>query len=337
MRGRGASWRLSAGGLLLGLILAACGPAAPPAATSTPLPTAVPDPAAVFATATQGRPAPVGGIVPTALPTLAALPGSFSGEQALRYAETQMQWQPRDTGTPGWQANGDWIVQTLVAAGWQVEEQYFSVPENKSGRNIIAKSGSGPLVLLGAHYDSRRYADQDPDIQKRQLPVPAANDGASGVALLLELARVLPPERLNEEVWLVFFDAADNGDIGQWSPMLGSTYLARRLPRAPAAVVVVDMIGDADQQIYLEQTSAEALRDEIWQVAADLNYATFIPQVKPGVSADHTAFLAQGYPAIGIIDGDYPYRHTTADTLDKLSAPALEHVGRTLEVWLTRD
>lgn len=328
-------WRrcLAAGGLLLALALAGCGQSVAPAATTAPLATAVPDPAAALATATP----PAGVILPTALPTLAALPGTFSGEQALRYAETQMQWQPRDTGTPGWQANGDWIVQTLVAAGWQVEEQYFSVPENKQGRNIIAKRGSGPLVLLGAHYDSRRYADQDPDIQKRQLPVPAANDGASGVAVLLEMARVLTPERLNEEVWLVFFDAEDNGDIGQWGWTLGSADLARRLPRAPEAVVVVDMIGDADQQIYLEQTSTEALRAEIWQVAADLKYTTFIPEVKYSVIDDHSAFLAQGYSAIDIIDFDYPPWHTTADTLDKLSASALESVGRTLEVWLTRD
>jgi glutaminyl-peptide cyclotransferase len=97
------------------------------------------------------------------------------------------------------------------------------------------------------------------------------------------------------------------------------------------------MIGDADQQIYLEQTSTEALRAEIWQVAADLGYATFIPEVKHSVIDDHTAFLAQGYPAVDLIDFDYPYWHTTADTLDKLSAPALESVGRTLEVWVTRD
>jgi glutaminyl-peptide cyclotransferase len=327
-------WRRRLGGLvLLALILGACGPAAPTATTAPPLDTAVPDPVAVAATATL----PAGVSLPTALPTLAAVSDSFSGEQALRYAETQMQWQPRDTGTPGWQSTGDWIVQTLVASGWQVEEQFFSVPENKQGRNIIAKRGSGPLVILGAHYDSRRFADQDPDPQKRQLPVPAANDGASGVAVLLELARVLQPEDLNEEVWLAFFDAEDNGDIGQWGWTLGSVDMAGRLPRAPQAVVIVDMIGDADQQIYLEQSSTEALRTEIWQVAADLKYTTFIPQVKYNMQDDHTAFLAKGYPAVDLIDFDYPPWHTTADTLDKLSAPALESVGRTLEVWLTRD
>ncbi|HYF63889.1 MAG TPA: M28 family peptidase [Herpetosiphonaceae bacterium] len=325
--------RLTISGLLV-LALAACGPAAnQQAATAPPLDTAVPDPGPLPATATP----PAGAVLPTALPTLASVPGTFSGEQALRYAETQLQWQPRDTGTPGGQANGDWIIQTLVAAGWQVEEQYFGVPENTSGRNIIAKRGSGPLVLIGSHYDSRRFADQDPDIQKRQLPVPAANDGASGAAVLLELARVLTPERLNEEVWLVFFDAEDNGDIAGWGGTLGSAHMARRLPRAPAAVVVVDMIGAADQQIYLEQSSTEALRAEIWQVAADLKYAAFIPQVKHSLTDGHSAFLAQGYPAIDVVDFDYPHRHTTADTLDKLSAPALESVGRTLEVWLTRD
>lgn len=264
-----------------------------------------------------------------------SLPSTFSGDNALRFVHDQMRWIPRDVGTTGWQVTGDWIIQTLLVYGWDVEEQYFTVPEDKRGRNIIARRGSGPLVLIGAHYDSRRYADQDPDPQKQLQPVPAANDGASGVAVLLELARVLTPERLNEEVWLTFFDAEDNGKIGQWDWTLGSKDLAAKLPRPPEAVVVIDMIGDADQQLYLEQTSTPGLRDAIWQTAADLNYPTFIAEPRYSMLDDHTAFLQQGYPAVDIIDFDYPYWHTTADTADKISAASLEAVGRTLEVWLT--
>lgn len=308
---------LVAFGLLVGL--AACGSVASPAPINAPAVTS--DPVAAQPAA---APPPV-------------LPATFNGDNALRYAAEQMQWVPRDTGTSGWQAIGDWIIETLVQAGWDVEEQYFAVPENKQGRNIIARRGSGPLVILGAHYDSRRYADNDPSSAKRSEPVPAANDGASGVAVLLELARVLKPERLNEEVWLVFFDAEDNGAIGAWDWTLGSQDLAQKLPRAPTAVVVVDMIGDADQQIYLEETSTSTLRNEIWQVAADLGYSTFIAQTKYSMLDDHTAFLQKGYNAVDIIDFDYPPWHTTADTIDKLSAQALETVGRTLEVWLTQQ
>ena len=262
---------------------------------------------------------------------------NFSGANAMKLAETQMQWIPRDTGTPGWQANGDWILQTLIDSGWDVEEQFFSVPENKRGRNIIAKRGTGPLTIIGAHYDARRFADAELDPALKAKPVPAANDGASGVAVLLELARVLKPERLNEEVWLTFFDAEDNGDIGQWDWILGSTDVAAKLESTPKAVIVVDMIGDADQQIYYEQTSNRELMQQIWQVAANLKYPTFIPEYKHSMIDDHTPFLRKGYPAITIIDFDYPYWHTVSDTIDKLSPQSLESVGRTLEVWLTRD
>ncbi|ABX02655.1 MAG TPA: hypothetical protein DEF47_06780 [Herpetosiphon sp.] len=296
--------------------------------------------------ATTGTPVanPVQTVAATSAPTIVPLPKpsltespQFNGANAMEFAKVQMQWIPRDTGTPGWQANGDWIVQTLLEYGWDVEEQFFNVPENKKGRNIIARRGTGPLVLLGAHYDARRYADNDPDPTKRMQPVPAANDGASGVAVLLELARVLKPERLNEEVWLVFFDAEDNGGIGTWNWTLGSIDLAPKLETTPKAVVIVDMIGDADQQVYLEQSSTPALRAEIWQQAADLGYTTFISETKHHILDDHTAFLQRGFSAADLIDFDYPHWHTTSDTIDKLSASALEAVGRTLEEWLTKQ
>ncbi len=320
--------RCSLIGLLL-IVLSACGGGA---ATTAPQSTAT-------AAADAPSPTPLISfeIEPTATQAPSDLPANFSGQHALELATQQMQWVPRDTGSEGWQATGDWIIATLTGYGWDVEEQYFPVPEGKQGRNIIAKRGTGPLKIIGAHYDARRYADQDPDPAKRQQPVPAANDGASGVAVLLELARVLQPDTLNEEVWLVFFDAEDNGDIGDWGWTLGSADLAPKLPRAPEAVVVVDMVGDADQQLYYEMNSTPALREQIWKVAADLGYTSFIAEPKTSVLDDHTAFIAQGYPAVDIIDFDYPVWHTTADTIDKLSAQSLETVGRTLETWLTQQ
>jgi Zn-dependent M28 family amino/carboxypeptidase len=95
------------------------------------------------------------------------------------------------------------------------------------------------------------------------------------------------------------------------------------------------MIGDADQNIYLEQNSTPALRDKIWAVAGELGYAAnIIPQPKYTMIDDHIPFLERGIPSVDLIDFDYPYWHTTGDTADKVAPASLERVGRTLEVWL---
>jgi len=270
------------------------------------------------------------------LPAVSPLPSpdvQFSGERALAHVEAQMQNVPRHTGTPGWQRTGDYIIEQLRAAGWTVEEQRFPYNDTE-GRNIIAKRGTGPLLIVGAHYDTRIYADEDPDPARRQDPVPGANDGASGVAVLLELAQHINTDQLGREVWLTFFDAEDNGRIDDLDWIVGSTYLASNLPRQPEAMILADMIGDADQQIYYEQNSNPGLREAIWQTAAELGYGQFIPQPRHSLLDDHTPFLQRGIPAVDLIDFDYPYWHTVADTTDKVSAASLEAVGRTLERWL---
>jgi Zn-dependent M28 family amino/carboxypeptidase len=246
-----------------------------------------------------------------------------------------MQWVPRHTGTPGWQACGDYIAAQLAAQEWAVEDQFFDYQGTRC-RNIIGKRGAGPLLIIGAHYDTRRVADQDPDPARRQDPVPGANDGASGIAVLLELARVIRPEELGCEIWLAAFDAEDNGNLEGWDWAVGSDHLAGSLSQAPEAVVVVDMIGDADQQIYYERNSDPQIQKAIWAIAGELGYKTFIPQDGYAMLDDHTPFLRRGYRAIDIIDFDYPPWHTTSDTLDKISAASLEAVGRTLEEWLNR-
>jgi Zn-dependent M28 family amino/carboxypeptidase len=163
--------------------------------------------------------------------------------------------------------------------------------------------------------------------------MPGANDGASGVAVLLEMARVLPPE--TEDIWLVFFDAEDSGGIENWDWLLGSRAFAASLQTNPDAVIILDMIGDADLNIYQERNSDTALTESIWKTAAKLGYDdVFIPQSKYRMLDDHTPFLEKGIPAVDIIDFDYPYWHTTADTPDKVSAQSLEIVGTTMLAWL---
>lgn len=249
-----------------------------------------------------------------------------------------MAFGPRWPGSPGHQAVGDYIVAELEAMGWDVEEQRFEY-KGLQGRNLIGRAnvGRGDVIIVGAHYDTRRVADQTPGAVEEQIPVPGAVDGASGVAVLLELARTLDMDRMSSEIWLTFFDLEDNGGgaLPDWEWIVGSTYMAETLTAAPSAMVLVDMIGDADQQLFYEGNSDPNLREDLWAIASDLGYDdVFIPEVRYTMIDDHVPFARRGIPAVDIIDFDYPYWHTVEDTADKASAASLARVGRTIEVWL---
>ncbi len=299
--------------LTAALLTVACTAAPAPAATD----------AFIAATAT-----------PTAMPSPTPEPLVFDGEAAFAHVQAQMDIGDRPTGSEGSRRTADYIAEHLRSLGWTVEFQDYTYLDTPA-RNIIAKRGSGPIALIGAHYDTRRQADNDPDPALRARPVPGANDGASGVAVLLELARVLEPETLSHQVWLVFFDAEDNGRLDGWEFIAGSRYFAANLTETPEFVVIADMIGDADQRIYRERNSTVALQDRIWALAADLGYADFfIDEYKYSMLDDHTPFLERGIAAVDLIDFDYPYWHTTADTIDKVSPLALERVGRVIQTLL---
>jgi len=257
---------------------------------------------------------------------------TFSGSQALEHVRAQMEIGPRPVGSEGGRLTREYIVGVAEAAGWTATFQDF-VYRGVPGTNVLASKGSGPLVIVGAHYDTRSVADRD--LVSPTQPVPGANDGASGVAVLLELARVLDVEKAGSEVWLVFFDAEDQGNLNGWPFSVGASHAADQLRVEPRAVIVVDMIGDADQQILLEKNSDAQLLTELWGIAAQLGYAEhFVSQGGYAIMDDHIPFRQKGWVAVDIIDFDYPYWHTTEDTLDKVSADSLERVGRVLEVWL---
>lgn len=269
------------------------------------------------------------------LPTITPIkPPEFDGSRAYQDVAYQVQLGPRYPGSEGHEQMVAWIQEQTNSSGWDTSIQETTALGHPI-RNIIARRGEqDPWVILGAHYDTRLFADQDPDLQAQELPVPGANDGGSGVSVLLELARVLPPD-LDKEVWLVFFDAEDTGNIPGWDWILGSKAFVENLERKPDQVVVVDMVGDADLNLYLEQNSDPALAMQIWEKAAALGYADqFIQKPKYRMIDDHTPFLQAGITAVDIIDFDYPYWHTTEDTLDKLSAESLDAVGDTLLAWL---
>ena len=258
---------------------------------------------------------------------------AFDGERALRDVAYQVALGPR---TPGSEAHAQfllWLQAELETTGWQVETQ-AAIRMDHEIKNIVAsRSDEPPDLILAAHYDSRLFADQDPDPALRQESVPGANDGASGVALLLELSRVLPSDSV--PVWLVFFDAEDNGDIPGWDWILGSRAFVDTLTEEPSAVIILDMLGDVVLDIYFERNSDPLLSQEIWSQADRLGYGDyFIQEVKYSILDDHIPFVEAGIPAVDIIDFDYPYWHTTADTIDKVSMQSLQHVGETLLAWI---
>jgi Zn-dependent M28 family amino/carboxypeptidase len=259
----------------------------------------------------------------------------FSGDNAFLFAKTQLDFGPRTPGSLAHDNTVDWIQSVLLENNWETEIQSEDITIHKI-ENIIAKrkNNDGPWIIIAAHYDSRFYADQDSQIENRKTPVPGANDGASGVAVLLELSRVLP-DTLNKNVWLVFFDAEDQGNIDSWDWILGSKSFANQLDKMPEEFVLLDMIGDKDLNIFYERNSDIQLRSEIWEIAAKLGYDNvFIPKIKYNMLDDHIPFVEKGVAAIDIIDFDYPHWHTTQDVLENISSESLQIVGNTIFHWL---
>jgi len=256
----------------------------------------------------------------------------FDGQQAYQDVLAQVSLGARTPGSIAHSQAIAYIRKELEKAGWLVQIQSTKW-QGFSVQNIIASRSEGPAsILVGAHYDSRLLADQDQGAGRSQ-PVPGANDGAAGVAILLELARTLPSHSV--PVWLVFFDAEDNGGLEnrQWS--MGSRAFVAALEEKPQAAIIVDMVGDADLNLYIERNSDETLSAEIWAQAAALGYGmNFNPTPKYSMLDDHTPFVEAGIPAVVIIDFDYPFWHTSADTLDKVSVQSLQAVGETLWKWI---
>lgn len=261
---------------------------------------------------------------------------TFDGQRAYADVQTQVAFGSRVPGTEGHAKALEWIRTELESAGWQVEIQ-SSEALGHPVKNIVAKrSDQPPQFIIGAHYDTRMFADQDPDPAQHTTYVPGANDGASGAAVLLGLARSLPKDTV--PIRLVFFDTEDNGNIEGWDWILGSREFVKNNPIQPRAAIIVDMIGDADLNVYKERNSNPELTNAIWAAAKELGYdSKFIPEYKYSMIDDHTPFLQAGIPAVDLIDFDYPYWHTVQDMPDKVSAESLQTVGETLRTWLMQQ
>jgi Peptidase family M28 len=265
----------------------------------------------------------------------------FDGQAAYGLLVEQCDFGPRVPETPAHDSCRVFLVAELQKYADRVAEQNFEeyldgMKKNVKLTNLIASfdMAATQRILLCAHWDSRPWATEDPDTSKRRQPVPGANDGASGVAVLLEVAKALKRTPPPVGVDIVFFDGEDAGISGQSDTYLaGSRYFARTkdVRFNPMMGILLDMVGDADLQIYKEENSvnyAGGVVDRVWSLAGRIGVAEFMPTVKHSITDDHLPLLNAGIPVIDIIDFDYDYWHTTSDTPDKCSAQSLEKVGR---------
>jgi glutaminyl-peptide cyclotransferase len=197
-------------------------------------------------------------------------------------------------------------------------------------------------IALFAHWDTRPTADQEPDPERRKKAIAGANDGASGVAVLLELARVLKANPLDKKIGIRFV-LVDGEDLGPGldEMFLGAAHYARSPGPRGDYGILLDMIGDKDLRVPVEPNSLEkagALTRAIFAHAKVIGLSGTFPNViGPEILDDHIPLNAAGLPTVDLIDFDYPYWHTLEDTPDKCSAESLGKVGRLLETWLRKN
>ena len=289
----------------------------------------------------------------------------FSGQNANESVTTQVNFGARVPGSNASEDLRNWFMETRPEFNWTLD------PHQREGYNLTNLEGklipsdaedAGPVVVLAAHYDSRDRAERDPDENMTNVPIPGANDGGSGVAVLWELARILPTMNLNHEVWILLTDAEDQGPTPS---MLGAKAWAENRTDEDIsridAFLLVDMIGDADLKIYrtfppyVGDEEGDRLWDAVRMLAGPLGLVDNVTDCKgnpgfdivnfsstDGVIDDHVPMINVGIPAIDFIDIRYGenasawqgYWHTHEDTPDKVSSESLAHIGRLLELGL---
>ncbi len=275
----------------------------------------------------------------------------FDGNAAYNYAKAQVDFGPRVPGTPAAKQAGDWIIRQMRARADTVIVQSFTYTTADGKklplRNILARFRPElpERVLYVTHWDSRPISESATTEAEKKLPVPGANDGASGVGMFVALGDVLKKTKPNVGVDLLFTDGEDYAEFGppQVDVLIGSKYFAAHLPSPgykPLYGVLWDMIGDKDLRIPYEMISfrqAPEVVSRVWQTAADLGYGDIFVQESGGeVIDDHVPLLQAGLRVIDVIDLTYPPHHTPQDTMDKISARSLGTVGDVATALVTR-
>ena len=269
----------------------------------------------------------------------------FNGDAAFTHLVAQCDFGPRNPGSVGHQKALDYFLNVLTTLADTVSTQSFTeiMPRSKQKvemHNIIAQFNpkAKKQIMISAHWDTRPWGDRSLSIMRKDQPILGANDGASGVAILLELAKVLHDNPQKIGVNLVLFDAEDFGSSGDsWSYCKGSQYFAKNLPiTLPEYAINLDMVGDANLEIYIERISYKqnpSLVLELWGLAEELKLSGFKKMAKHSIFDDHVPlYELAGIPAVDIIDFDYPdektnYHHTYNDIVENCSPESLRQVG----------
>lgn len=272
------------------------------------------------------------------------------------FAQAQVRFGFRLPGTPAHRQCADYLAATLRRFGGMVQVQEFTARrwdgESLPGRNIIAsfQPENPRRVLLCAHWDSRPYADNDPDSDLHRTPIEGANDGASGTAVLLEIARILQQNPAPVGVDILLFDLEDSGKP-RWAPdarsdeftwCLGSQYWAEN-PHIPGYSalygILLDMVGTENPCFTMEATSmyyAQDIMRKVWGKAALMGLGHIFQSRNTGALIDDHLFVNRimGIPTIDIVHYDnlsgtgfFPHWHTVGDRMENLSASTLKTVG----------
>jgi glutaminyl-peptide cyclotransferase len=288
-------------------------------------------------------------------------PARFDADRAMGYLQELCRIGPRISGTAGMTKQQDFLRKHFESLGAKVELQRFTARqasrrESVEMANLIVSwhPDRQRRVLLCSHYDTRPIADQEPDRRKWHEQFLSANDGGSGVVLLMELANHLKELKTGVGIDFVFFDGEEYiFDPDRDKYFLGSEHFARTYRRALAqsssraearpsryvAAVLLDMIGGKGAHFPAENHSffkAGPLVQEIWGIAAELKCTSFQNRVGQAVLDDHLALNDAGIPAVDIIDFDYPHWHRLTDTPDNCSGESLGQVAQVLTVWMQR-
>lgn len=288
----------------------------------------------------------------TTSPEVALGPLSPSaGPAILKLVQDQVDLGPRVPGSPAHAALGRMLRESLEAHGAEVTVQEFAV-DFRGGRlacrNIVGvfrarQPAAGPL-LLGTHYDCRFRADREPDPARREQPIPGANDGGSGTAVLLHMLPRLSAEQRPRDVVVAFLDAEDLGNIDGKEFALGAEWLAAHpLPGLSVSeVVVLDMVGGKDMILdvdahILDSPPSRRLTSEIFRRGIERNWPPFARDKKDRLKyiiSDHAPFARRGIPSCILIDIDYPQWHTQSDLPDAMSAESLGIIEAALWLFL---
>ena len=274
----------------------------------------------------------------------------FSGEAALELVQQQVALGIRAPGTPGHEALVALLEERLSALGLELKLQRWTVPLSLAPggeaplTNVLARVPGrepGPTTLVSTHYDTRWIADNEADPALRGSPIPGANDGGSGTAVQLELARVMCQRPPRHDVVLGFMDGEDLGDIEGHAFATGSAQMAADPGDfAPDEVIALDMVGGRQMQLNIELNSlhnserAQEMFTELFRLGRTMGLAPFFGGTVRVIRSDHYPWIEAGLPAVLLIDIDYPYWHTHGDLPGACSASSLEAVGHVLLQYL---